>query len=146
MRETTMEPWRHAFRYGIANVLSERSLESLRKGLVMGDPRLIQGRTIHASDGAVCGACAIAYALWQSGECPARVVDLQDTFQRVAFAAGHLLGDHALVGKFLCWFDGTGRQDAMGHLLGEVNLALARRLEIDQAAAAIVTRTLNEAI
>jgi len=128
-----MEPWRYAFRNGIARVMSDSALRALRDGLREDDPALIQSQTVipacgysHDNDPA-CSACAIAYAGWRGGDCrTARQVE--DYFAAVWRAASCHNVPRAGVGDFVTWFDTRPRAFVFNELANEIDSILAERV------------------
>lgn len=121
-----MESWRRIWRTGLEPLLSDVERLALRLALETDDPRLIQGSTIDPipvalfRDFEICGACAVAFPLWQAGGLT-RVGDLHQAFQRRCAEAHRRLGESAGVAPFLNWFDETPRSSATRELLRELD-------------------------
>jgi hypothetical protein len=127
-----MESWRKVWREGVAPLLSTHSLEALRRGLAMDDPRLQQGATTTppplqcVRDWPVEKACALGYCGWQA-EGLDSVAEVEEFFARLCFEVDKRLGEPAGCRWFLNWFDETPRVEMRRLLLTEINRALAER-------------------
>jgi len=127
-----MESWRKVWRDGLAPLLSTPGLESLRRGLLSDDPRLLQGATTTppplpcVQDWPVEAACALGYCGWQGDQLES-VAQVEEYFARMCFEADQRLGEPAAIRWFLNWFDETPRDEMRRLLLAEVNRTLAQR-------------------
>jgi hypothetical protein len=127
-----MEMWKKVWREGLAPLLSATELETLRRGLVRDDRRLIQRSTCCPPpsevfhEEAVEGACALGYCGWQA-ERLETVAEVEQFFIQTCVAADERLGEPAACRYFLNWFDETPRADMRRSLLAEVNRALNQR-------------------
>ena len=133
-----METWRKVWREGLAPLLSTAGLEALRLGLMVDDPRLLQGATTAPpllrciGDSPVEAACLIGYCGWQ-GEHLKTVAEVEEFFARICSEADQRLGEpadfHSACHWFLTWYDKTPRDEIRRQLLPEVNRTLAQRRE-----------------
>jgi hypothetical protein len=127
-----MESWRKVWRDGLEPLLSEGSLEALRRALECDDPRLVQGSTTNppplqcVQDWPVEGACALGYCGWQ-GDGLETVGEVEEFFARMCYEIDQRIGEPAGCRWFLNWFDETPREEMRQELLPEVLRALARR-------------------
>lgn len=128
-----MESWRKVWREGLVPLLSTRSLEALRQGLLTDDTRLLQGATTDppplacVADWPAEGACAIGYCGWQ-GEGLETVAEVEGFFSRMCFSIDQRVGEPGGCRWFLTWFDETPRDVMRRELLAEIALALSARL------------------
>lgn len=133
-----METWRKVWRQGFLPSLSTRSLEALRVGLMIDDPRLLQSATtspppLHAlQDWPVEGACVLGYSGWQ-GEGLETVAEVEDFFARSCFEADQRLGEPAACRCFLNAYDDWSRAEMIKNLLPEVEANLAERKAVCHA-------------
>jgi hypothetical protein len=133
-----MEMWRKVWRDGIVPLLSNKALVALWHGLVMDDPRLIQGGTVFpepvpsSADQAPLAACALGYCGWQ-GEGLETVAEVEEFFVFMCFEIDQRLGEPAGCRWWLNWFDETPRAEVRRELLCEVNLALVNQAKITSA-------------
>ena len=130
-----MESWRKVWRDGVATLLSNEALESLRSGLLHDDARLIQGATTTppplqcVQDWPVEAACVLGYCGWQ-GDGLDTVAEVEEFFARMCFEIDQRLGEPAGCRWFLNWFDETPRDEMRRLLVTEVKRGLAlRRME-----------------
>lgn len=128
-----MVTWRDCFRRGFAPHLSTVGLLALRLALETDDPRLMQGCTTNPPplncvlDVPCEGACPIAFACWQGGDCEGTIGAVEEAFGVACYAADQALGDPAECRFLLNWWDDTPRDEARRLLLVEVELALGHR-------------------
>ena len=128
-----MIEWRKVWREGLAPLLSTAGLEALRLGLVVDDPRLIQGATTTPSplqgvpNWPVEAACVVGYCGWQ-GEHLKTVAEVEEFFTRICSKVDQRLGEpadfHSACHWFLKWYDDTPRDEIRRQLLPEVNRTL----------------------
>lgn len=122
----------HAWRAGIAPLLSFEALLALRQALLGDDPRLIQGATtspppLHCvAQWEVEAACALGYCGWQTNA-GKTVEEVEGYFARMCFDADQRLGEPAAVRWFLNWFDDTPRAEMRRQLLDEIQREIANR-------------------
>jgi hypothetical protein len=122
--------WQHAFRNGLAPVLSTPGLVALCAALERDDSRLIQGATSSPPplqavlDWPVEGCCAVSLTGWL-GDGLTTVGAVSEYFARLCHQADERLGEPGAVRYFLNWFDDTDRRIMRWQLLAEVNRVLA---------------------
>ena len=130
-----MDSWRQVFRIGIAPSLPRTQLETLRKGLLEDDPRLIQGATTTPSPLACVafwkadGACALGYGFAfedapDQGNSDKTVAEVEYVFSHICQVTDELLHEPGGIGYFIGFFDNTPRDKMRKLLLEEVDLAL----------------------
>lgn len=135
-----MESWKKVWRDGIAPQLSTMGLYALKSGLLLDDPRLIQGATTCpppmpcVEDWPVEGCCVLSYGSWQTEELET-VGELEQEFARICFEADQALGEPAACRYFLNWYDDVARDEMRDQLLAEIDLVLAERIPINEFAA-----------
>lgn len=129
-----IEPWRRAFREGIAPQLPLPALEALRLGLLRNDPRLRAGSTVEqgwtVAGIRIIQGCAIGYGAWK-GIHLQTAHDVEQFFSEVCAAANETLDDPAASSHFISWFDHQRREIVFPALLAEVNRAIAYRVTRD---------------
>lgn len=129
-----VESWRKVWREGVVPLLSTRSLEALRQGLLTDDTRLIQGATTNppplacVADWPAEGACALGYC-GMVGEGLEKVVEVEEFFARMCFEIDRRLDEPGGCRWFLNFFDETPRDEMRRELLAEIDLALSARRE-----------------
>lgn len=124
-----MEPWREAWRKGIAPCLKQIELEALRKALQADDPRLIQGATsappalMTVADWPAEAACLIGFCAMATGR--KTVGEVDRFFQLTIYESDRR--DPLAAECFLNWYDGTPREQMIALMLPEVEFAIMER-------------------
>lgn len=132
------EPWRDAFRRGVAPALGRRRLEALARALESDDPRLCQEVTVVPSPASIraggsgsadlsvapLSACAVGLAAWDADRL-ATVGDVTDAFEAVAAVTERLTGDRSALSHFLRFWDETPRRELFPLVLAEARLWLS---------------------
>jgi hypothetical protein len=132
MLDEHVELWRHVWRDAVAPELSTEGLRALERGLVEGDPRLIQGETTlpapapHLGDLEVEAACPLGYTGWQ-GDGLKTVGEVDEYVGDLCAAIDQRLGEPAGCNRFLDWVDHVSWTLVRPLLLDEVRRALALR-------------------
>lgn len=126
------QSWQHAWRVGIAPLVSTEGLEALLEALTFDDTTLIQGATttppplMCVQDWPVEVCCAMGYCGWK-GDGLETVGEVEEFFAHMCYEADKLLGEPAGVRWFLNWFDETPREHMRRELSEEVQRELAAR-------------------
>jgi hypothetical protein len=127
-----IEPWRRAWRAGLAPLLGPRHLEALRDALLRDDPALIQGGTTlppalrSTLDWPAEGACLIGYAGWKAGGLET-VGEVDEFFTRVFQKASEPLGEPTACRALTNAYDEWPREEMIANLLFEVEREIALR-------------------
>jgi hypothetical protein len=136
--ERPLESWRDCWRRGFAPQISDAGLEALRRALLQDDPTLIQGGTTVppplqcCQDWPVERACPVGYAGWR-GDGLQTVIEVEEYFAALCFAADQRLGEPAGCRHFLNAVDEWPRAEMIRQLLTEVDAELVRRREVARA-------------
>lgn len=129
---TTNDRWRDCWRRGFAPLLPTAGLEALANALREDSAALVQSSTTEPpplqcyAHSPVCGACAVAYALW-IGNGLTSVEEVEDAFARATYDCDTLLGQPGGCREFLNAYDSWTRDTMRSLLLPEVELALSLR-------------------
>ena len=130
-----LEPWRLAWRQGIAPQLSEDALMALEAALASDNPAIIQGATFDPPpllcfrDWPVQAACPIGYAIWQ-GDSIRNVHEVEEAFIAMSLACNKLVGTGGF-SAFLSWVDDSPRKLMRRELAEEVQQTLIQRQEVE---------------
>lgn len=135
----TIEIWRNVWRVGFGPLLSTTALSALRVALEHDDKRLVQGSTttppplMCVQDWPVEAACALGFCGWQDSASPLLTVgEVEEFFARACFDADQLLEEAAACRRFLDWFDDTPRNEMRRELMGEIDLILEAREQLER--------------
>lgn len=129
-----MEMWRKIWREATVDFLPTAGLQALERALLTDDPRLTQGSTttppplMCVQDWPVEAACLLGFCGWQ-GEGLESVAEVEEFFARMCFEIDSRIGEPAGCRHLLNWYDETPREEVRRQLIGEVQLALSKRLE-----------------
>jgi hypothetical protein len=128
----------HVWRDGLAPLLSDGALRSLRDALRRDDALLLQGATtsppplLGVGDYPVERACPVAYCGLAEGL--ETVAEVEEFFARMCWACDQALGEAAAVKHFLNHRDYAPRAEVVAGLLAEVEAEVARRNSVGEDA------------